>query len=86
MVALRGGLGEPPDPTGTQLKAIRNYLLAHLDIEWVWFECVSCFVLKLFPSTPSLLAPQLPMLTVVAPLYRSSLQLREHATGRAVSC
>jgi len=36
-----GGFGQPPDPTGTQLKAVRTYLLSHPDIEWVWFECVS---------------------------------------------
>ena len=28
----------PPDPTGTQLRAIRNYLRAHPEIKWVWFE------------------------------------------------
>ena len=33
-----GGVGQPPDPSGTQLDAIRSYLLANLDIEWVWFD------------------------------------------------
>ena len=36
-----GGVGMPPDPTGTQLSAIRKYLAEHLEVEWVWFECVS---------------------------------------------
>eukprot|EP00322_Chrysochromulina_rotalis_P028568 CAMPEP_0115832758 /NCGR_PEP_ID=MMETSP0287-20121206/2823_1 /TAXON_ID=412157 /ORGANISM="Chrysochromulina rotalis, Strain UIO044" /LENGTH=321 /DNA_ID=CAMNT_0003286153 /DNA_START=140 /DNA_END=1105 /DNA_ORIENTATION=+ len=33
-----GGGGAPPDPTGTQLTAIRNYLADHLEVEWVWFD------------------------------------------------
>ena len=33
-----GGFDQPPDPTGTQLDAVRKYLRAHLDIKWVWFE------------------------------------------------
>jgi hypothetical protein len=44
-----GGYDQPPDPTGTQLDAVRKYLLAHLDIEWVWFEYVSRCVIKPFP-------------------------------------
>ena len=32
--------GKAPDPSGTQLDAIRKYLRAHPDIKWVWFECV----------------------------------------------
>ena len=29
-----------PDSTGSQLKAIQTYLIAHGNIKWVWFECV----------------------------------------------
>ena len=33
-----GGEGQPPDTDGVQLKKIREYLRAHPNVEWVWFD------------------------------------------------
>ena len=38
MISHRWGAPEHPDPQGVQMRALKEYLLSHPKVRWVWYD------------------------------------------------